>query len=82
LLTAMVAQVCDLEPGEFIHTLGDAHLYSNHVNQAREQLQRKPGKLPKLALNRDVKSIFDFTFDDIAIEDYSAQAHIKAPVAV
>ncbi|WP_428409917.1 thymidylate synthase [Hyphococcus sp.] len=82
LLTAMVAQVCDLEQGEFIHTLGDAHLYSNHVEQAREQLTRKPGKLPKLVLNPDVKNIFDFTFEDIAIEDYEAQAHIKAPVAV
>lgn len=82
LLTAMVAQVCDLEPGEFIHTLGDAHLYSNHVDQAREQLTRKPGRLPTLTLNPEVKSIFDFTFDDIAIENYEAQAHIKAPVAV
>ncbi len=82
LLTAMVAQVCNLEPGEFIHTLGDAHLYSNHVEQAREQLTRKPGRLPKLVLNPNVKNIFDFTFEDIAIEDYEAQAHIKAPVAV
>jgi thymidylate synthase len=74
--------VCDLEPGEFIHTLGDAHLYSNHVDQAREQLTRQPGALPVLKLNPGVKSIFDFTFSDIAIENYSAQAHIKAPVAV
>ncbi len=82
LLTAMVAQVCDLKPGEFIHTLGDAHLYSNHIDQAREQLTREPGALPVLKLNRDIKNIFDFTFSDIAIEDYSPQAHIKAPVAV
>lgn len=82
LLTAMVAQVCDLEPGEFVHTLGDAHLYSNHVEQAREQLKRTPGTLPKLVLNPDVKDIFGFRFEDIAIEDYEAQAHIKAPVAV
>jgi len=82
LLTAMVAQVCGLEPGEFVHTLGDAHLYSNHVEQAREQLTRKPGKLPKLVLNPEVKDLFAFTFDDIAFEDYEAQAHIRAPVAV
>ncbi len=82
LLTAMVAQVCSLEPGEFIHTLGDAHLYSNHVDQAREQLKREPGKLPKLVLNPEINNIFEFRYADIAIEDYAAQAHIKAPVAV
>jgi thymidylate synthase len=82
LLTAMVAEVCGLAPGEFIHTLGDAHLYSNHVDQAREQLARKPGPLPRLALNPAVRNIFGFRFDDIAIEGYEAQAHIKAPVAV
>ncbi|WP_375203734.1 thymidylate synthase [Hyphococcus sp.] len=82
LLTAMVAQVCDLEPGDFVHTLGDAHLYSNHVDQAREQLTREPGPLPKLVLNPSVKDIFGFRYEDIAIEDYEAQAHIKAPVAV
>ncbi|MEZ5893384.1 MAG: thymidylate synthase [Parvularculaceae bacterium] len=82
LLTALVAQVCGLKPGEFIHTLGDAHLYSNHVDQAREQLTRKPGKLPRLVLNPEVKSLFDFVYDDIAVEGYEAQAHIKAPVAV
>ncbi len=82
LLTAMVAQVCSLEPGEFIHTLGDAHLYSNHVDQAREQLKREPGKLPKLVLNPGINNIFEFRYADIAIEDYAAQAHIKAPVAV
>ena len=82
LLTAMVAQVCDLEPGEFVHTLGDAHLYSNHVEQAQKQLMRTPGALPKLVLNREVKSIFDFRFEDITIEHYEAQAHIRAPVAI
>jgi thymidylate synthase len=82
LLTAMVAEVCGLAPGEFVHTLGDAHLYSNHVDQAREQLVRKPGPLPKLVLNPALKNIFGFRFNDIAIEGYEAQAHIKAPVAV
>ncbi len=82
LLTAMVAQVSGLAPGEFIHTLGDAHLYSNHVDQAREQLTRSPGPLPKLWLNPEINNIFDFRFDDIAVEGYAAQAHIKAPVAV
>ncbi len=82
LLTAMMAQVCGLKPGDFVHTLGDAHLYLNHVDQAREQLQRKPGALPRLVLNPDVNTIFDFTYDDIAFEGYEAQAHIKAPVAV
>ncbi len=65
-----------------MHTLGDAHLYSNHVDQAREQLTRRPGKLPKLVLNPDVKDIFNFRFEDIVFEGYEAQPHIKAPVAV
>ncbi|MEO1135215.1 MAG: thymidylate synthase [Pseudomonadota bacterium] len=82
LLTAMVAQVCDLEPGDFIHTLGDAHLYSNHLDQTREQLSRTPGPLPTLVLNPDVKNIFNFRYEDIAFENYVAQPHIKAPVAV
>lgn len=82
LLTAMVAQACGLEPGEFVHTLGDAHLYSNHVSQAREQLTRTPGPLPQLVLNKDVKDIFGFRYGDIAIEGYEAQASIKAPIAV
>ena len=82
LLTHMVAHVTGLEPGDFIHTLGDAHLYDNHVEQARLQLQRTPGARPRLELNPDVRSLFDFTYDDICIVDYVAQPHIKAPVAV
>ena len=82
LLTQMVAQVCDLLPGDFIHTLGDAHLYSNHFEQAHEQLAREPRALPKLALNPDVRSLFDFRYEDIAFVDYTPHAAIKAPVAV
>lgn len=82
LLTQMVAQVCGLKPGEFIHTLGDAHLYSNHLEQAREQLTREPLALPRLVLNPQVTDLFDFTFDDIAIEGYESHPHIKAQVAV
>ena len=82
LLTHMVAQVCDLAPGDFVHTLGDAHLYSNHFEQAREQLSREPRTLPKLVLNPDVRSLFDFTYDDVKIADYAPHAAIKAPVAV
>ena len=82
LLTHMVAQVCGLEPGDFVHTLGDAHLYSNHFEQAREQLSREPRPLPKLVLNPDVRSLFDFAYDDVAIAGYEPHAAIKAPVAV
>lgn len=82
LLTMMVAQVCDLEPGEFIHTLGDAHLYSNHLEQADLQLSRDFRPLPSLKLNPEVKNIFDFKFEDISIENYDPHPHIKAAVAV
>lgn len=82
LLTHMVAQVTGLELGDFVHTLGDAHLYSNHVAQAREQLERAPRALPTLRLNPDVCSLFDFRFEDVAIEGYDPHPAIRAPVAV
>ena len=82
LLTCMIAQVCDLQPGEFIHTLGDAHLYNNHIEQAKLQLTREPKTPPTLKLNPEIKSIFDFKFEDISIENYEPHPHIKAPVAV
>ncbi|MBW3564617.1 MAG: thymidylate synthase [Acidobacteria bacterium] len=82
LLTHMIAQVCDLEPGEFIHSLGDAHLYTNHLEQARLQLTREPRPLPRLELNPDVRSISDFTFDDITIHDYDPHPAIRAAIAV
>lgn len=82
LLTHMVAQVCNLDVGDFVHTLGDAHLYVNHGEQAKEQLQREPRKLPKLWLNPKVDSIFDFRFEDVAVENYNPHPTIKAPIAV
>ena len=82
LLTHMVAQVCNLEVGEFIHTLGDAHIYSNHFDQVNLQLTREPLPLPTLKLNPEVKNIFDFTYEDIAIENYQSHPAIKAVVAV
>lgn len=82
LLTHMVAQVCGLGVGDFVHTLGDAHLYSNHIEQARLQLTREPRPLPRLQLNPEVRSIFDFRYEDIAIESYAPHPAIKAEVAV
>jgi len=82
LLTHMMAQTCDLEPGDFIHTFGDAHLYSNHLEQAREQLSRSPRPLPRLVLNPSVRDLFEFTPADFAFESYDPLPAIKAPVAV
>ena len=82
LLTMMVAQVCELKPAEFILTLGDAHLYANHVEQAREQLTRAPRPLPTMRLDPGATSIFDFTYDDFTLENYEPHPHIKAPIAV
>lgn len=82
LLTHMIAQVCGLEVGDFVHTLGDAHLYSNHLEQTDLQLSREPLPLPRLQLNPAVNDLFAFTFDDIRIEGYQHHPHIKAPVAV
>jgi len=77
-----VAQVTDLEPGEFIHSFGDAHLYLNHLEQAREQLSRRPYPLPKMHINPAVKDIFGFRFEDFRLENYQAHPHIGAAVAV
>ena len=82
LLTMMVAQICDLRPAEFIHTFGDAHLYLNHLEQARLQLTREPRELPRLRINRPVRSIFEFRFEDFALEDYDPYPPIRAPIAV
>ncbi len=82
LLTHMVAQVCDLEVGDFVHTFGDAHIYSNHFEQVREQLRRSPKPLPTLWLNPDIKSVFDFTSADIKVKGYEAHPHIAGKVAV
>lgn len=82
LLTMMVAQVCGLKAGDFVHTLGDAHIYLNHLEQTREQLSREPRHLPTMRINPEVKDIFGFKFEDFALEDYDPHPAIKAPVAV
>lgn len=82
LLLLMVAQVTGLKPGEFVHTLGDAHIYSNHIEQARLQLTREPRPLPKMTLNPDVKDLFDFKYEDFVLSDYNPHPHIAAKVSV
>ncbi|MBO8177397.1 MAG: thymidylate synthase [Bacillus sp. (in: Bacteria)] len=82
LLTMMIAQVCDLEPGEFIHTFGDVHIYSNHLDQVKLQLTREPRPLPKMKINPNVKDIFSFTYDDFQLVDYDPHPHIKGEVSV
>ena len=82
LFTMMMAQVCDLELGDFVHTFGDTHLYSNHIEQAKLQLSRKPYELPQMKINPEIKNIFDFSIDDFELSNYQAHPHIKAKVAV
>ncbi|MCH5688270.1 thymidylate synthase [Niabella sp. W65] len=82
LLTMMVAQVCDLEPGDFVHTFGDVHIYNNHIDQVNLQLSREPFPLPVMKINPEVKDIFGFQFDDFKLENYQSHPAIKAPVAV
>ena len=82
ILTHMIAQVCNLEVGDFVHTFGDAHLYTNHFDQARLQLSRSPYPLPELKLNKEIKNIFDFRFEDIEIINYQSHPTIKAPIAI
>ena len=82
LLTLMLAHVCDLKVGDFIHTFGDAHIYSNHFDQMKLQLTREPRKLPTIKINTEVRSIFDFKFEDFVLEDYNPHPHIKGKVAV
>jgi thymidylate synthase len=81
LLTLMMAQVCDLRPGDFVHTLGDTHLYLNHMEQVAEQLSRTPRKLPSMRLNPAVRSIFDFHYEDFTLEGYDPWPAIKAPMS-
>lgn len=82
LLTLMIAQVCGYQPGEFVHTFGDAHLYSNHFEQTKLQLSRDPQALPSMWINPQVKDIFAFRFEDFRLDDYAPHPHISAPVAV
>jgi thymidylate synthase len=78
----MIAQVCDLEVGEFVHTFGDVHIYSNHLEQVELQLTRDPKPLPIMKINPDVKNIFDFSFEDFVLENYEAHPHIKGEVSI
>ena len=78
----MIAQVCDMEPGEFIHSFGDVHIYNNHMEQVALQLSRKPFPLPTMKLNPEVKELFDFRFEDFKLENYEYHPAIKAPVAI
>jgi len=82
LLTMMVAQVCDLEVGDFVHTLGDAHIYTNHFEQTKLQLSRSPKELPKMNINKNIKNIFSFTYEDFKLTDYNYDPHIKGKVAI
>ena len=82
LLTLMIAQVCDLKPGDFVHTFGDTHIYSNHFEQMNLQLNREPRKLPTIKINNEIKDIFDFKFEDFVLENYNPHPHIKGKVAV
>jgi thymidylate synthase len=82
LLTMMVAQVCDLVPGEFVHTFGDLHLYENHLEQAKLQLSREPRPLPTMRINPTVRDIFQFKYEDFTLEDYDPHPAIKAPIAI
>jgi len=82
LLVLMMAKVTGLKPGEFVHTLGDAHLYLNHLDQVDEQLKRKPFPLPKMSITKDVKNVLDIEYEDFSLEDYESHPHISAPIAV
>ena len=82
LLTMMIAQVCSLKPGEFVHTFGDLHIYSNHIEQVNTQLQREPRELPKMKINPNIKSIDEFTYEDFELEGYDPHPSIAAPIAV
>jgi thymidylate synthase len=82
LLTLMMARTTGLEPGEFIHTLGDAHIYKNHINQVKLQLTREPYTLPQMKLNPEVSNIFDYKFEDFELTDYESHAHIKGAISV
>ena len=82
LLVLMIAKVCDLKPGDFVHTLGDAHLYLNHLDQVDEQLSRTPKKLPVMKITNDTDNIFDLKYEDFSLEEYNPDPHISAPVAI